>query len=109
MPVIWLIDAYRAGERGQVRALVEALGWPLEIKVLSYHKYVFWPHVLGWDTLRGIPPSPPLCCGRPGRIWWSPVVCAMSRFAAGSEPSPVAAPAMCMWGAPGGHWMPSTW
>jgi mitochondrial fission protein ELM1 len=58
MPVIWLIDAYRAGERGQVRALVEALvealGWPCEIKVLSYHSHVFWPHVLGWDTLRGI-------------------------------------------------------
>ena len=54
MPVIWLLDAYRAGERGQVRALVEALDWPCEIKVLSYHKHVFWPHVLGWDTLRGI-------------------------------------------------------
>jgi mitochondrial fission protein ELM1 len=54
MPVIWLIDAYRAGERGQVRALVEALGWPCEIKVLSYHSHVFWPHVLGWDTLRSI-------------------------------------------------------
>jgi mitochondrial fission protein ELM1 len=54
MPVIWLIDAYRAGERGQVRALVETLDWPCEIKVLSYHSHVFWPHVLGWDTLRGI-------------------------------------------------------
>ena len=38
MPVIWLIDAYRAGERGQVRALVDALGWPCETKVLSYRK-----------------------------------------------------------------------
>ena len=54
MPVIWLIDAYRAGERGQVRALVEALGWPCETKVLRYRKHVFLPHVLGQSTLRGI-------------------------------------------------------
>jgi mitochondrial fission protein ELM1 len=54
MPVIWLIDAYRAGERGQVRALVDALGWPCETKVLSYRSHVFLPHVLGHSTLRGI-------------------------------------------------------
>lgn len=54
MPVIWLIDAYRAGERGQVRALVDALGWPCETKVLSYRSHVFLPHVLGLTTLRGI-------------------------------------------------------
>ena len=54
MPVIWLIDAYRAGERGQVRALVEALGWPCETKVLDYRRHVFLPHVLGQSTLRGI-------------------------------------------------------
>ncbi len=54
MPVIWLIDAYRAGERGQVRALVEALGWPCETKVLHYRSHVFLPHVLGQSTLRGI-------------------------------------------------------
>jgi hypothetical protein len=54
MPVIWLIDAYRAGERGQVRALVDALGWPCDTKVLRYRKYVVLPHVLGQATLRGI-------------------------------------------------------
>ncbi|HEY6132211.1 MAG TPA: mitochondrial fission ELM1 family protein [Halioglobus sp.] len=54
MPVIWLIDAYRAGERGQVRALADALGWPCESKVLSYRHSVFLPHVLGQSTLRGI-------------------------------------------------------
>jgi mitochondrial fission protein ELM1 len=54
MPVIWLIDAYRAGERGQVRALVDALGWPCEIKQLSYRHRVFLPHVLGQSSLRGI-------------------------------------------------------
>ena len=54
MPVIWLIDAYRAGERGQVRALADALGWPCEIKELSYRRHVFLPHVLGKSSLRGI-------------------------------------------------------
>ena len=58
MPVIWLIDAYRAGERGQVKALAgalsEDLGWPCETKVLQYKSRVFLPHVLGLTTLRGI-------------------------------------------------------
>ena len=54
MPVVWLIDAYRAGERGQVHALVNALGWPCETKVLNYRSHVFLPHVLGQSTLRGI-------------------------------------------------------
>jgi hypothetical protein len=54
MPVIWLIDAYRAGERGQVRALVDALGWPSATKVLSYRSHVFWPHLLGQASLAGI-------------------------------------------------------
>jgi hypothetical protein len=54
MPVIWLIDAYRAGERAQVRALVDALGWPCEIKELTYRRHVVLPHVLGESSLRGI-------------------------------------------------------
>ena len=54
MPVIWLIDAYRAGEQSQVRALVDALGWPCETKRLTYRKHVVLPHVLGLTSLRGI-------------------------------------------------------
>lgn len=54
MPVIWLIDAYRAGEQNQVRALVEELGWPCETKRLAYRKHVVLPHVLGQASLRGI-------------------------------------------------------
>ena len=37
-----------------MRALVEALGWTVETKVLSYRSHVFLPHVLGQSTLRGI-------------------------------------------------------
>lgn len=54
MPVIWLVDAYRAGERGQVRALAEALGWPVATKTLSYRGAVVWPHVLGQASIAGI-------------------------------------------------------
>jgi len=57
MPVIWLIDAYRAGEQSQVRALVETLGWPCETKRLAYRKHVVLPHVLGLASLRGITPE----------------------------------------------------
>ncbi len=56
MPVIWTVEAYRAGERGQVKALVEALGWRNESKRLNYRLLAFMPHVLGLDTLRGVTP-----------------------------------------------------
>lgn len=54
MPVVWMIDAYRAGERGQVRALVNALDWPCETKVLEYRKAVFGPHLFGRASIAGI-------------------------------------------------------
>lgn len=58
MPAIWLIDAYRAGERRQVRALAaaasEALGWPCEDLQLEYRRGVFWPHLLRRATLAGV-------------------------------------------------------
>ena len=58
MPAIWLIDAYRAGERGQVRALAEAasdaLGWPCRRIELDYRGSVVWPHVFGQSSVRGI-------------------------------------------------------
>jgi len=49
-----MIDAYRAGEQAQVRALAENLGWPCETKQLTYRKRVVLPHVLGLASLRGI-------------------------------------------------------
>jgi len=54
MPVVWLIDAYREGERAQVRALVQALGWPCEIKQLNYRKFDLITHLLPGGSLRGI-------------------------------------------------------
>lgn len=54
MPVVWLIDPYRAGERSQVKALVDALDFTCETKVLEYRPQVLLPHLLGLTTLRGI-------------------------------------------------------
>lgn len=58
MPAIWLIDAYRAGERRQVRALAtaasEALGWPCRTLQLGYRQGVFWPHLLRQPSLAGV-------------------------------------------------------
>jgi len=54
MPIVWLIDAYRAGERSQVRALVQALDWPCETKQLKYRKFDVITHLLPVGSLRGI-------------------------------------------------------
>ena len=54
MPVVWVIDAYRAGERNQVLALANALAWPYEIKRLSYRKYEFLTNIFRGSDLRGI-------------------------------------------------------
>jgi len=31
-PRVWVVTGYRAGERVQILALADALGWPYEIK-----------------------------------------------------------------------------
>ncbi len=54
MPAVWLIDPYRAGERNQVLALAEALGWPFLVKRLSYKKYEFLTNIVCSSSLRGI-------------------------------------------------------
>jgi mitochondrial fission protein ELM1 len=54
MPVVWLIDAYRAGERAQLLALAEALGWPYEILRFDYRKFEFLTNIFRGSDLRGI-------------------------------------------------------
>lgn len=54
MPVVWLIDAYRAGERAQILALAEALDWPYEILRLDYRKFEFLTNIFRGSDLRGI-------------------------------------------------------
>lgn len=54
MPLVWLVDAYREGERSQVRALVQALGWPFDTKRLEYRKADFITHLRPTGSLTGI-------------------------------------------------------
>lgn len=53
-PRVWLVTGYRAGERGQIVALAEALGWPYELKQLSYRKREFRTSLFRGSDLRGI-------------------------------------------------------
>jgi mitochondrial fission protein ELM1 len=51
---VWIVDAYRAGEKTQLRALAEGLGWPVEIKTLSYRKFEMRTTLLRGSDLRGV-------------------------------------------------------
>jgi len=53
-PRVWLVTGYRAGERGQILALAEALGWPFELKTLSYRKSEFHTSLFRGSDLRGV-------------------------------------------------------
>lgn len=54
IPRVWLVTGYRAGERSQILALGEALGWPFELKELSYRKTEFRTSLFRGSDLRGI-------------------------------------------------------
>ena len=53
-PSVWLVTGYRAGERNQVLALGEALGWPFELKELAYRRSEFRTSLFRGSDLRGI-------------------------------------------------------
>ena len=53
-PLVWVVTGYRAGERGQILALAEALGWRYEIKHLSYTSIDWLPGLLRLKSLIGI-------------------------------------------------------
>ncbi|HFD81474.1 MAG TPA: nucleoside-diphosphate sugar epimerase [Gammaproteobacteria bacterium] len=53
-PRVWLVTGYRAGERSQVLALAEGLGWPFEARTLSYRKAEFRTSLFRGSDLRGI-------------------------------------------------------
>jgi mitochondrial fission protein ELM1 len=54
VPRVWLVTGYRAGERSQILALAEALGWPFELKSLSYRKSEFRTSLFRGSDLRGV-------------------------------------------------------
>lgn len=53
-PRVWVILSWRAGERSQVLALAEALGWPFEEKRMAYRSRLLPPHLLRQVTPAGI-------------------------------------------------------
>ena len=53
-PHVWVITAYRAGEREQILALAEALGWSFEIKEISHRKYAWRTNLFRGSDLSGI-------------------------------------------------------
>lgn len=58
VPVVWVLDAYRAGERTQIMALAESLsdelGWTVTVKQLSHNRFDFVPGLLRRASLAGI-------------------------------------------------------
>ena len=53
-PRVWLLTGYRAGERSQIVALGDALGWSYQLKELSYRKSEFITSLFRGSDLRGI-------------------------------------------------------
>lgn len=53
-PRIWLLMGHRAGDNAQLMALVEALGWPYEIKRLAYKRAELPINLLLGGTLAGV-------------------------------------------------------
>lgn len=57
-PLVWVLDAYRAGERTQLRALAQgleaALGWPYQVKSLRYRKFEFRANIFRGTSLNGV-------------------------------------------------------
>lgn len=56
-PRVWIIDAYRAGEKTQLRALADGLGWPCEIKTLRYRRFEMRTTLFRGSDLRGVDPA----------------------------------------------------
>lgn len=53
-PQVWIVDAYRAGERTQLRALAEGLTWPCEIKSLRYRRFEMRTTLFRGSDLNGV-------------------------------------------------------
>jgi len=53
-PLVWVVSGYRAGERTQMLALAEALGWPFLVKDLRLRPWDFVPGLLRSCSLAGI-------------------------------------------------------
>ena len=53
-PKTWLMLGHRAGDNSQIKALAEALGWPVETKHLVYRKTELLTNLFAGPTLAGL-------------------------------------------------------
>jgi uncharacterized protein len=53
-PRVWLMMGKKAGDNAQITALAEALGWPFEIKHLTFRKTELITNILAGPTLTGV-------------------------------------------------------
>jgi len=53
-PRVWVVTAYRAGEREQILALAEALGWPFEVKQVAHRPWAWRVNLFRGSDLSGI-------------------------------------------------------
>ncbi|HEY7687239.1 MAG TPA: ELM1/GtrOC1 family putative glycosyltransferase [Dongiaceae bacterium] len=56
-PLVWVLLGQRAGDRAQLLALAEALGWPYEIKDLQYTGRHYLPNLLQSVTTLSLDPT----------------------------------------------------
>ncbi len=52
---VWTLTGYRAGERQQILALAEALGYPFEEKLIRHGAWSGWMSLLRRESLQGLP------------------------------------------------------
>lgn len=53
-PRVWLLTGFRAGDKAQMLALAEALGWPFTVKRVAYQPYELVTNILLGPNLAGM-------------------------------------------------------
>ena len=54
MPRVWILQSPHSGDNTQLRALAAALGWPSEVKRLTYRRHEGLLRLLSLPTLAGV-------------------------------------------------------
>ena len=109
-PRIWVLVGPRAGDRSQLLALADSLGWPYEVKELAYNRLHNLPNWLMGASLRQ---PRPRAVERAGRAVAGPDHRRRQAQRADRALDPGAGRrrrrAGCMSAAPGRRWRASTW
>jgi mitochondrial fission protein ELM1 len=54
LPQVWLLTGFRAGDKAQMLALAEGLGWPFAVKHFAYRPYELLSNILLGSSLAGV-------------------------------------------------------